>query len=48
MDRPKIKNGLKDISVDGMIILTWIFRRWSGEECTGLIWLRLGQVGGLV
>jgi len=36
MDRPKAKNDLKDVSVDGMIILIWIFRRWGGEDCTGL------------
>jgi len=31
---------LKDLGVDGRIILRWMFRKWSGEAWTGLIWLR--------
>jgi hypothetical protein len=27
---------------DGRIILRWIFRKWD-QECTGLIWLRIGM-----
>jgi hypothetical protein len=30
-----------DPSIDGMIILRWIFRKWDGAW-TGLIWLRIG------
>jgi len=42
----KNKVHLKDPGVDGRIILRWIFRRWDGRVCTGLIWLRIGTVGG--
>jgi hypothetical protein len=33
--------------VDGRIILKWIFRKWNGAW-TGLSWLRIGAVGGLL
>jgi len=36
-----------DPGADGNIILKWIFRKWDGATCTGLIWLRLGTGGGL-
>jgi hypothetical protein len=32
----------EDPGVDGRIILNWIFKKWDGEACTGLIWLRIG------
>jgi hypothetical protein len=37
---------LKDPGVDGRIIIRWIFRRWDDVAWTGLIWLRIGRVGG--
>jgi hypothetical protein len=39
---------LEDPGVDGEIILSWIFRKWNegGGAWTGLIWLRIGIVGG--
>jgi hypothetical protein len=33
---------LEDPSVDGRIILRWIFRKWGVGVWTGLIWLRIG------
>jgi hypothetical protein len=30
-----------DPGVVGMIILTWIFRKWDGGVWTGLSWLRI-------
>ena len=36
---------LEDPVVDGRI-LRWVFRKWDGKTWTGLIWLRVGTVGG--
>jgi len=37
---------LEDLSVEGRIILQWIFKRSVGEAWTGLIWFRIGTGGG--
>jgi hypothetical protein len=36
----------QDPGAGGKIILEWIFRKWDGGTCTGLIWLRIGKGGG--
>jgi hypothetical protein len=38
-------NHFEAVSVDGRVILKWIFKKWDKGEWTGLIWLRIGTVG---
>jgi hypothetical protein len=42
----KEKDHLEDASVDGWIILRWIFMKWDRESWTGLILIRIGTGGG--
>jgi len=42
----KERDHLGDQGVDGMIILSWIFRKWDVGVLTGSRWLRLGTDGG--
>jgi hypothetical protein len=37
---------LKDLDVDGRILLKYIFKKWDVGARTGLIWLRIGTGGG--
>jgi hypothetical protein len=40
------RDHLEDLDVHRRIILKWIFKKWDGEDWTGLIWLRIGTGGG--
>ena len=40
------RENLGDPGVDGVIILRWIFSKLDVEKWAGLIWLRMGTVGG--
>jgi hypothetical protein len=43
---PRQIDHLEDPGVDGKIILRWIFRKWNVTAWTGMIWHRIGTVGG--
>ena len=40
----KERDNLGDPSVDGRIILSWIFRKWDVEVWTGSRWLKMGKI----
>jgi len=40
------RNNLKDLGVDGRIILSWIFRKWNVGAWTGSSWFRIWTVRG--
>jgi len=44
--RPEGKRPLGGPSVQGNIILKWMFKKWDGYVWTGLIWLRTGTRDG--
>jgi len=39
---------LRDLSIDGRIIVRWILRKFYGNVWTGLIWLRIRTSGWLL
>jgi hypothetical protein len=42
------RDHLEDQGIYRKIILRWIFRNLDGGAWTGLIWLRIGKVNGLL
>ena len=46
VEKPGGKRPLGEPSVDGRIILRWIFRKWDVGVWSGSSWLRIRTVGG--
>jgi len=44
----KVTDHLKDLGVDGSIILNWVVERENGMVLNGIILLRIGTGGGLL
>ena len=44
--KPQGKIYLEDPTVNGTIILRWVFRKWDVRSWTGSIWLCIGTGGG--
>jgi hypothetical protein len=38
---------LEYLGADGSVLLKWVVRKYNGM-CTGITWLRIGTVGGLL
>jgi len=45
---PRERDHLKDLDVEGKIILKWIFKEWDVESCTRLFWFMIGTYGRLL
>jgi hypothetical protein len=44
--KPRKRDHWGDPGVDGIIILTWIFRKWDVEVWAGLNWFGIETGGG--
>jgi hypothetical protein len=46
--KPKERHKLKDLGVDGVIVIKRFLRRLDGVAWTGFVWLKTGTSGGLL
>jgi hypothetical protein len=44
----KERDRYEDLDIDERIILRWILEKEHGEFWAGLVWLRIGIIGGLL
>jgi hypothetical protein len=44
--RPQEEDNLEDLDLDRRTIFKWIIKKYDGEAWTGLMWLKIGTVGG--
>ena len=45
---PEGENHLGNIGVDGTTVLKWFLNSLIGRAWTGVMWLKIGTVGGLL
>ena len=48
LENLKERDNLEDLGLDGSIILKYFLNKYDARGCTGLIWLRIGTIGGLL
>jgi hypothetical protein len=48
LEKLKVRDHLRDLSVNGKITLEWILGKYDGRMWTGCIWLRIGANGVLL
>lgn len=39
---------MRDVDIDGRIMLIWILRKYNVKVLSGTIWIRIGTSGGLL